>query len=118
MKDPHSVIQSIRLSEKATRLGETNNEYVFLVSPQANKKTIKPPPDRSAVDSGTFSNAMKKPPIQRTANLESRWDVDRLTRYRTPAITGVMTSTPTGPKAANPSLAQKLALKLASVEPL
>ena len=41
MKDPHSVIQSIRLSEKATRLGETNNEYVFLVNPQANKLEIK-----------------------------------------------------------------------------
>jgi large subunit ribosomal protein L23 len=41
MKDPHSVIQTIRLSEKATRLGETNNEYVFLVNPQANKLEIK-----------------------------------------------------------------------------
>ena len=30
MKDPHSVIKTIRLTEKATRLGEENNEYVFL----------------------------------------------------------------------------------------
>ncbi|HCN27930.1 MAG TPA: 50S ribosomal protein L23 [Verrucomicrobiales bacterium] len=41
MKDPHSVIHTIRLSEKATRLGDTNNEYVFLVSPGANKLEIK-----------------------------------------------------------------------------
>ena len=31
-QDPHSVIQTIRLSEKATRLGEENNEYVFIVA--------------------------------------------------------------------------------------
>jgi large subunit ribosomal protein L23 len=40
-QDPQSVIQTIRLSEKATRLGETLNEYVFIVHPQANKLTIK-----------------------------------------------------------------------------
>lgn len=41
MKDPQSVIQTIRLSEKATMLGETNNEYVFIVHPKANKLEIK-----------------------------------------------------------------------------
>jgi large subunit ribosomal protein L23 len=41
IKDPHSVIQTIRLSEKATRLGEENNEYVFIVDPKANKIQIK-----------------------------------------------------------------------------
>lgn len=41
MKDPQSVIKTIRLSEKASRLGETNNEYVFLVDPKANKLDIK-----------------------------------------------------------------------------
>ncbi len=41
MKDPHSVIQTIRLSEKATLLGDTNNEYVFVVHPKANKLEIK-----------------------------------------------------------------------------
>lgn len=41
IQDPHSVIQSIRLSEKATRLGEENNEYVFIVNRNANKLQIK-----------------------------------------------------------------------------
>ena len=41
IKDPHSVIQTIRLSEKATRLGEENNEYVFIVARAANKIQIK-----------------------------------------------------------------------------
>lgn len=40
MKDPASVIKTIRLSEKATLLGE-NNEYVFIVDPKANKLEIK-----------------------------------------------------------------------------
>jgi large subunit ribosomal protein L23 len=39
--DPQSVIQTIRLSEKATRLGEVNNEYVFIVNRSANKLQIK-----------------------------------------------------------------------------
>ncbi len=41
MKDQHSIIKTIRLSEKATRMGETNNEYVFIVDPKANKLEIK-----------------------------------------------------------------------------
>ena len=41
MKDPQSIIQTIRLTEKATMLGETNNEYVFVVHPKANKLEIK-----------------------------------------------------------------------------
>lgn len=41
MKDPQSIIKTIRLSEKASRLGEVNNEYVFLVEPKANKLEIK-----------------------------------------------------------------------------
>jgi large subunit ribosomal protein L23 len=41
MKDLHKVIQTIRLTEKATLLGEKNNEYVFRVDPQATKIDIK-----------------------------------------------------------------------------
>ena len=41
MKDPQTVIKSLRLSEKATLLGESNNEYVFVVDPKANKLEIK-----------------------------------------------------------------------------
>ena len=41
MKDIFRVINTIRLSEKATLLGEMNNEYVFEVDPKANKLEIK-----------------------------------------------------------------------------
>jgi large subunit ribosomal protein L23 len=41
MKDPQSVIKTLRLSEKATLLGDKNNEYVFVVDTKANKLDIK-----------------------------------------------------------------------------
>lgn len=41
MKDIFQVIDTIQLSEKATLLTETNNEYVFKVNPRANKLEIK-----------------------------------------------------------------------------
>ena len=41
MKDIFQIIQTIRLSEKATLLNELNNEYVFQVDPHANKLEIK-----------------------------------------------------------------------------
>ena len=41
MKDLHQVIKNIRLSEKATLLGEKNNEYVFSVDVEATKIDIK-----------------------------------------------------------------------------
>ena len=41
MKDIFQVIDTIQLSEKATLLAETNNEYVFKVNPNANKLEIK-----------------------------------------------------------------------------
>ena len=41
MKDIFQVVKKIRLSEKATLLGEQNNEYVFQVDPKSNKIEIK-----------------------------------------------------------------------------
>ncbi len=41
MKDIFQVIKTIQLSEKATLLGELNNEYVFKVDRGANKLEIK-----------------------------------------------------------------------------
>lgn len=41
MKDLFQVIKNIRLSEKASMLEETNNEYVFEVDRRANKFEIK-----------------------------------------------------------------------------
>ena len=41
MKDIFQVVKTIQLSEKATLLGELNNEYVFKVDRVANKLEIK-----------------------------------------------------------------------------
>ena len=41
MRDIYSVIDNVRLSEKATLLQESNNEYVFKVDRRANKLEIK-----------------------------------------------------------------------------
>ncbi|MAS95925.1 MAG: 50S ribosomal protein L23 [Verrucomicrobiales bacterium] len=41
MKDIFQVIDTIQLSEKATLLSETSNEYVFKVNPRANKLEIR-----------------------------------------------------------------------------
>lgn len=41
MKDIFQVIKTIQLSEKATLLTDSNNQYVFKVDPRANKLEIK-----------------------------------------------------------------------------
>jgi large subunit ribosomal protein L23 len=41
VNEPTNIIGTIRLTEKASVLGEKHNQYVFRVSPQANKLQIK-----------------------------------------------------------------------------
>jgi large subunit ribosomal protein L23 len=41
MNEPTSLIHNIRLTEKASLLGEKLNQYVFRVDPRANKLQIK-----------------------------------------------------------------------------
>jgi large subunit ribosomal protein L23 len=41
MSEPTHVIHNIRLTEKASLLGEKNNQYVFRVDTRANKLQIK-----------------------------------------------------------------------------
>jgi large subunit ribosomal protein L23 len=41
MRDVYDIIQTVRLTEKATLLAERENKYVFRVSPSANKIQIK-----------------------------------------------------------------------------
>lgn len=41
MNEPFDLIQTIRLTEKASILSEKLNKYVFRVSPRANKVQIK-----------------------------------------------------------------------------
>lgn len=72
MKDIYSVIKTIRLSEKATALGEKNNEYVFVVDPKANKIEI-----RQAVEK-LFG---KKVAAVRTANFAGKARRERRADY-------------------------------------
>ncbi len=41
MNEPFDLIQTARLTEKSTLLSEKHNQYVFRVSPRANKMQIK-----------------------------------------------------------------------------
>jgi len=41
MKDPYTIIRTVRLTEKATLLTEQFNRYVFEVDPKAKKPEIK-----------------------------------------------------------------------------
>ena len=41
MNEHFDIIETVRLTEKATLLGEKLNKYVFRVSPRANKLQIK-----------------------------------------------------------------------------
>jgi len=41
MNQHHDIIQTVRLTEKATLLGEKHNQYVFRVARKANKVQIK-----------------------------------------------------------------------------
>ena len=41
MHDPFDIVQTVRLTEKATLLSESLNKYVFRVAPKANKVQIK-----------------------------------------------------------------------------
>lgn len=41
MNGPHEIIETVRLTEKATLLAEKENKYVFRVAPHANKIQIR-----------------------------------------------------------------------------
>ena len=41
MKDPYSVIKTVRVTEKGTRLTETGNQYQVVVEKHSNKVEIK-----------------------------------------------------------------------------
>ena len=41
MKDPHSIIQKLLLTEKGTQMTEALNQYLFRVDPSANKIEIR-----------------------------------------------------------------------------
>lgn len=60
MKDVYQVIQKVMLTEKGTRLSETENKYIFNVSPAANKAEIKQAVEELFKVKVTAVNTMKR----------------------------------------------------------
>ena len=75
MNEPFDHIQTILLTEKATLLSETRNQYVFRVSPRANKLDVKRAVEtlfkKTVLNVNTANYAGKKK-RERTANLGRR----------------------------------------------
>jgi large subunit ribosomal protein L23 len=76
MSDHFDIIDTIRLTEKATLLAEKHNKYVFSVNPKANKLQIKSAVEKlfgkKVVDVNTCNYAGKlkrtRGPIGRTSH--------------------------------------------------
>jgi large subunit ribosomal protein L23 len=60
MKDVYQVIQTVMLTEKGTRLSETENKYIFNVNPAANKAEIKQAVEELFKVKVTAVNTMKR----------------------------------------------------------
>jgi large subunit ribosomal protein L23 len=75
MKDSFDHIQTVLLTEKATLLSEKHNQYVFRVSPKANKIEIKRAVEllfkKTVIQVNTANFAGKKK-RERTANFGRR----------------------------------------------
>lgn len=75
MKDSFDHVQTVILTEKATLLSEKHNQYVFRVSPKANKLEIKRAVEqlfkKTVLDVNTANFAGKKK-RERTANFGRR----------------------------------------------
>lgn len=71
MNEHFDIIETVRLTEKATLLSEKHNKYVFRVNPKANKLQIKAAVEKLfgkkvlAVNTANFAGKAKR---QRTAN--------------------------------------------------
>lgn len=75
MNQPFDHVQTILLTEKATLLSEMHNQYVFRVSPRANKLDIKRAVEqlfkKTVLDVNT-ANYQGKKKRERTANFGRR----------------------------------------------
>ncbi|MCU0857346.1 MAG: 50S ribosomal protein L23 [Pontiellaceae bacterium] len=60
MKDVYQIIQKVMLTEKGTRLSETENKYMFNVNPAANKAEIKQAVEELFKVKVTAVNTMKR----------------------------------------------------------
>jgi len=75
MKEPFDQVQSVILTEKATLLSEKHNQYVFRVSPKANKIEIKRAVEqlfKKTVLNVNTANFAGKKKRERTASLGRR----------------------------------------------
>ncbi|MEO6846464.1 MAG: 50S ribosomal protein L23 [Chthoniobacterales bacterium] len=72
MNEPHDIIETLHMTEKATLLSEKLNKYVFRVKPHANKIQIK-----LAIEK-LFN---KKVVSVNTANYEGKWKRQRTAHY-------------------------------------
>lgn len=77
MKEPYDLIKNVLLTEKATLLSEKYNQYVFRVSPSANKIQIKQAIEqifnKKVLNVNTANYAGK-----RNASVEQILDVNRI----------------------------------------
>jgi large subunit ribosomal protein L23 len=84
MNEPFDLIQTVRLTEKATLLSEKLNKYVFQVSPRANKIQIKTAVEalmkKKVVSVNTANYAGKK-------KRERRADFGRRTHWKKAIVT-------------------------------
>jgi len=71
MKQDYQIVERILLTEKGTRLTESENKFIFRVHPQANKNEIAGAVERLfkvKVDTVNTMNRKGKKKRQRTAN--------------------------------------------------
>ena len=84
MNEPHDLIETILLTEKATRLTESQSTYVFRVRPHANKIQIKQAIEKlfqkKVVDVNTCNYAGKK-------KRERRADFGRKSHWKKAIVT-------------------------------
>jgi len=77
MNEPYDIIDTVRLTEKATLLAEKENKYVFRVRPHANKTQIKQAIERLfkktviAVNTANYAGKKKR---ERTASYGHKSD--------------------------------------------
>jgi large subunit ribosomal protein L23 len=61
MREPHSIIKKLQLTEKGTHLTEKGNKYLFRVDPAANKIEIKNAVEKLFKVKVTKVNTMNRP---------------------------------------------------------
>jgi large subunit ribosomal protein L23 len=77
MRDPYDIIKNVRMTEKATALGEKHAKYVFIVDPKATKIEIKRAVEtifKKKVKSVNTANVLGKKKRERRADFGKKPD--------------------------------------------